>query len=214
MTGLIKVYEHAPEKFNVVGASDSIMPFSVLFTGLIINQLYFWSMNQTIIQRALGAKSLVEAQKGLLYTGVLKILVPLIIILPGVIGFYYYGDSLYENQDMIYPELIKKVFPVGLIGLFAAIVMGAVLSTFNSVLNSAATIFSIDIYKGIFEKDCEDKKTSSSAELSITSTTASASLRLNLPFKNALLVNSPGDASSKPMLLKRATNKDITPRPP
>ena len=158
LTGLIKVYEHAPEKFNVVGASDSIMPFSVLFTGLIINQLYFWSMNQTIIQRALGAKSLVEAQKGLLYTGVLKILVPLIIILPGVIGFYYYGDSLYENQDMIYPELIKKVFPVGLIGLFAAIVMGAVLSTFNSVLNSAATIFSIDIYKGIFEKDCEDKK--------------------------------------------------------
>lgn len=158
LTGLIKVYEHAPEKFNVVGASDSIMPFSVLFTGLIINQLYFWSMNQTIIQRALGAKSLIEAQKGLLYTGVLKIFVPLIIILPGVIGFYYYGDSLYENQDMIYPELIKKVFPVGLIGLFAAIVIGAVLSTFNSVLNSAATIFSIDIYKGIFEKDCEDKK--------------------------------------------------------
>ena len=141
-----------------MGASDSILPFGVLFTGLIINQLYFWSMNQTIIQRALGAKSLVEAQKGLLYTGVLKILVPLIIILPGVIGFYYYGDSLYENQDMIYPELIKKVFPVGLIGLFAATVMGAVLSTFNSVLNSAATIFSIDIYKGIFEKNCTDKK--------------------------------------------------------
>ena len=64
------------------------------------------------------------------------------------------------------------------------------------------------------DKDCEDKKTSSSAELSITSTTASASLRLNLPFKNALLVNSPGGASSKPALLKRSTNKDITPRPP
>jgi SSS family solute:Na+ symporter len=105
----------------------------------------------------LGAKSLVEAQKGLLFTGVLKILVPLIIILPGVIGFYYYGDSLYENQDMIYPELIKKVFPVGLIGIFAAIVMGAVLSTFNSVLNSAATIFSIDLYKGYFNPNSSDK---------------------------------------------------------
>ena len=157
-TGLSKVYEHSPEKFNVIGAKDSIMPFSVLFTGLIINQLYFWSMNQTIIQRALGAKNLVEAQKGLLYTGVLKILVPIIIILPGVIGFYYYGDSLYESQDMIYPELIKKVLPVGLVGLFAAVVMGAVLSTFNSVLNSAATIFSIDVYKRHLGKDASDKK--------------------------------------------------------
>lgn len=158
LTGLTKVYEHSPEKFNVIGAKDSVMPFGVLFTGLIINQLYFWSMNQTIIQRALGAKNLVEAQKGLLFTGVLKILVPIIIILPGVIGFYYYGDSLYDNQDMIYPELIKKVLPVGLVGIFAAIVMGAVLSTFNSVLNSAATIFSIDVYKRHIGKGISDKK--------------------------------------------------------
>ena len=156
--GLVKVYNNSPEKFNVIGAKDSIMPFEVLFTGLIINQLYFWAMNQTIIQRALGAKNLVEAQKGLLYTGILKILVPLIIILPGVIGFYYYGDSLYENQDMIYPELIKKVLPLSLVGVFAAIVMGAVLSTFNSVLNSAATIFSIDIYKGVFSTSSDEKK--------------------------------------------------------
>lgn len=158
LTGLSKVYAHSPEKFNVIGAKDSVLPFGVLFTGLIINQLYFWSMNQTIIQRALGAKNLVEAQKGLLFTGVLKILVPIIIILPGVIGFYYYGDSLYDNQDMIYPELIKKVLPVGLVGIFAAIVMGAVLSTFNSVLNSAATIFSIDVYKRHFGKASSDKK--------------------------------------------------------
>lgn len=158
LDGLSKVYEYSPAKFNVIGAKDSVLPFEVLFTGLIINQLYFWSMNQTIIQRAFGAKNLVEAQKGLLYTGVLKILVPLIIILPGVIGYYYWGDSLYENQDMIYPELIKKVLPVSLVGVFAAIVMGAVLSTFNSVLNSAATIFSIDVYKRYFGKSCNDKK--------------------------------------------------------
>ncbi len=158
LEGLSKVYNHSPEKFNVIGSEDSVLPFSVLFTGLIINQLYFWSMNQTIIQRALGAKNLVEAQKGLLFTGVLKILVPIIIILPGVIGFYFFGDSLFENQDMIYPELIKKVLPIGLVGIFAAIVMGAVLSTFNSVLNSAATIFSIDVYKRHFENNCSDKK--------------------------------------------------------
>src|SRR5690606_24645049 len=67
--GLTEVYEFAPEKFNVIGAPDSVLPFGVLFTGLIINQLYFWGMNQTVIQRALGAKNLKEAQKGLLLTG-------------------------------------------------------------------------------------------------------------------------------------------------
>ncbi len=156
--GLVKVYEHAPEKFNVIGAPDSKLPFEVLFTGLMINQIYFWAMNQTIIQRALGAKNLVEAQKGLLYTGVLKILIPLVIVLPGVIGFYYFGDQLYNNQDMIYPELIKKVLPASLVGIFAAVVMGAVLSTFNSVLNSAATIFSIDIVKRHFSRNISDRQ--------------------------------------------------------
>ena len=158
LSGLGKVYNHAPEKFNVIGAPDSVLPFSTLFTGLVINQLYFWGMNQTIIQRALGAKSLVEAQKGLLYTGLLKILVPLIIVLPGVIGFYYFGDSLYENADMIYPELIKKVLPLSFVGFFAAVVMGAVLSTFNSVLNSTATIFSMGIYKRILYKQATEKE--------------------------------------------------------
>ena len=156
--GLKILYNYAPEKFNVIGSKDSILPFEVLFTGLIINQIYFWSMNQTIIQRALGAKNLAEAQKGLLFTGVLKLFVPVIIILPGIIGFYYFQDTFYENQDMIYPELIKKIFPTTLIGFFAAIVMGAVLSTFNSVLNSTATIFSIDIYKRHINKKVSDFK--------------------------------------------------------
>lgn len=158
ITGLVKVFENAPEKFNVIGAKDSVMPFGVLFTGLIINQLYFWGMNQTIIQRALGAKNLKEAQRGLLFTGVLKILIPLVIVLPGVIGFYYFGDSMYDNQDFIYPALIKKVLPLSFVGFFAAVVMGAVLSTFNSVLNSAATIFSIDVYKRLLNKDATEKR--------------------------------------------------------
>ena len=156
--GLSKVYQNAPEKFNVIGDKDSVMPFEVLFTGLIINQIYFWCMNQMIIQRALGAKNLMEAQKGLLFTGLLKIIVPLIIILPGVIGFYYYGDIYYENQDIIYPELIKRVLPASFVGVFAAVVMGAVLSTFNSVLNSAATIFSIDIFKRHISPEVSDAR--------------------------------------------------------
>ncbi len=158
LSGLTKVYAHSPEKFDVTGARDSVLPFEVIFTGLIINQLYFWCMNQTIVQRALAAKNLAEAQKGFLYTGVLKLLVPFIIALPGIIGFHYFGDSLYDRQDMMYPELVKKVLPVGLLGFFAAVVMGAVLSTFNSALNSAATIFSNDIYKRHLDKDASETK--------------------------------------------------------
>ncbi len=156
--GLVKVYEHSPEKFSVIGAPGSVLPFEVLFTGLIINQLYFWCMNQAIIQRALGAVNLKEAQKGLLLTGIFKILMPLIIILPGVIGFYYFQDTFYESQDTVYPELVKRVLPVGLIGFFAAVVMGAVLSTFNSVLNSAATLFSVGIYKRHINEQASEKR--------------------------------------------------------
>ena len=156
--GLVKVYEFAPEKFNVIGASDSVLPFEVIFTGLMINQLYFWGMNQTIIQRALGAKNLKEAQKGLLLTGLFKILIPLVIILPGIICYYYFQDTYFGNQDAVYPELVKKVLPVWLLGFFAAVIMGAVLSTFNSVLNSVATLFSIGIYKRHINKNAADKK--------------------------------------------------------
>jgi SSS family solute:Na+ symporter len=65
---------------------------------------------------------------------------------------------MYDQQDLIYPALIKKVLPLGLSGFFAAVVMGAVLSTFNSVLNSAATIFSVDVYKRLIKKDAEEKR--------------------------------------------------------
>ncbi|MBD3631208.1 solute:sodium symporter family transporter [Cyclobacterium sp.] len=156
-TGMSKVYDYAPEKFNVIGKADSVLPFSTIFTGLMINQLYFWGMNQTIIQRAFGAKNMAEAQKGLLLTGLFKILIPLIIVLPGIIAYYYYSDQYYDNQDFIYPVLLTRVMPLGLLGFFAAVVLGAILSTFNSVLNSAATIFSLDIYKKIFRPDCSDK---------------------------------------------------------
>ncbi|MEX0884709.1 MAG: solute:sodium symporter family transporter, partial [Cyclobacteriaceae bacterium] len=156
--GINKVYDYAPEKFNVIGSEDSVLPFSTLFTGLMINQLYFWGMNQTIIQRALGAKNMAEAQKGLLFTGIFKILIPLIIVLPGIIAYYYYSDQYYDNQDFIYPVLITRIMPLGLLGFFAAVVLGAILSTFNSVLNSAATIFSLDIYKKLLHPKCSDQR--------------------------------------------------------
>ena len=155
LKGTVEIFENSPEKFNVVsresgfgeGARSAILPFEVLFTGLMLNQIYFWAMHQSIIQRVLGAASLKEAQKGLLLTGMLKILVPLIIVFPGIIGFYYFGESMYDNPDMVYPALVKMVLPAWLTGFFVAVMMGAILTTFNSALNSAATIFSLGIYK-------------------------------------------------------------------
>ncbi len=158
LEGLSTVYDFAPDKFDIIGKPDSVLPFSVLFTGLMINQIYFWGMNQAIIQRAFGAKNLIEAQKGLIYTGVLKLLVPLIIVLPGLIAFYYFQDSYYETPDLIYPMLVKKVLPTYLFGFFAAVILGAVLSTFNSVLNSASTVFCYDIYKKTIDKNVSDAK--------------------------------------------------------
>lgn len=167
LKGISKVFHNAPEKFKVIsdevsvgpGARNAILPFSVLFTGLIINQIYFWTMHQSIIQRALGAVSLKEAQKGLLFTGILKILIPLVIVLPGIIAFYYFGDQLYDNPDLAYPELVKKVLPKWMTGLFVAVMMGAILSTFNSALNSASTVFSLDIYKKYINKSANDERT-------------------------------------------------------
>ena len=164
--GMGMVFENSPEKFNVVsdepgvgeGSRSAILPFEVLFTGLMINQIYFWTMHQSIIQRVLGAVNLKEAQKGLLFTGLLKILVPLVIVLPGLIGFYYFGDGLYDNPDNVYPLLVKKVLPLWLTGFFVAVMMGAILSTFNSALNSAATVFSLDIFKRYINKDASERK--------------------------------------------------------
>jgi SSS family solute:Na+ symporter len=159
LSGLMKVYEHAPEKFNVIGAKDSVLPFEVLFTGLIINQLYFWSMNQTIIQRALGAKNLVEGQKGLIYAGFVKILGPIIVVLPGIIAYHIFGNELDVSQgDQSYGMLVAKVLPASLVGFFAAVLFGAILSSFNSALNSSVTLFGLDIYKQYFKKDATEKE--------------------------------------------------------
>jgi len=156
--GVSSIYHFAPKKFDIIGSEDSALPFSTLFTGLMINQIYFWGMNQAIIQRAFGAKNLIEAQKGLIYTGILKLFMPLIIVLPGLIGYYYFQEQYYDKPDLIYPLLVKKVLPTYLYGFFAAVILGAVLSIFNSILNSASTIFCMDIYKKSFNKDTTEEK--------------------------------------------------------
>lgn len=158
--GLEMVYKEVPEKFDITGDEPgSFLPFGVLFTGMIVNQIFFWCTNQSIIQRALGAKSLAEGQKGVLIAACFKIIGPIAIVLPGVIAFYLFRDQLGpENAMLAYPMLVKEILPEPLVGFFAAVMVGAVLSTFNSVLNSSATLFSQGIYQVFMNKDATGKE--------------------------------------------------------
>lgn len=158
--GLEQVYTEENDKFDITGDEPgSFLPFGVLFTGMLVNQVFFWCTNQSIIQRALGAKNLAEGQKGVLIAAVFKLIGPLIIVLPGVIAFHLFKNELSpDNSLMAYPMLVKTVLPPVLIGFFAAVMVGAVLSTFNSVLNSSATLFSQGIYQGIFNKNATGKQ--------------------------------------------------------
>ncbi len=142
--------EANPEKFDaVVFASenpDVSVPFTTLFTGVILLHLFYWNTNQVIVQRTLAARSLADGQKGVLLAAALKLLGPLIIVIPGIIAFHLYADQI-DQQDQAYGTLVKNVLPSPLTGFFAAVIAGAILSSFNSALNSAATLFSTGLYK-------------------------------------------------------------------
>lgn len=168
LVGLAEVYTSEHEKFDITGDEPgSFLPFGVLFTGLVINQIFFWCANQSIIQRALAAKNLAEGQKGVLIAAVFKLLGPLIIVLPGVIAFHLFKDQLAaEDYLQAYPKLVKAVLPVPLVGFFAAVMVGAVLSTFNSVLNSAATLFTQGIYKVFGNRAASGRETVLSGRVS------------------------------------------------
>ncbi len=158
--GMSEVYTQEHEKFDITGDEPgSFLPIGVLFTGMIINQVFFWCTNQSIGQRAMGGKNLVEAQKGVLIAAGFKLLGPLIIVLPGVIAYHMFKDTISPDEYLLaYPTLVKTVLPAGLTGLFAAVMVGAVLSTFNSVLNSSATLFSHDLYRTIIRPDADGRQ--------------------------------------------------------
>ena len=155
--GVSTILEAHPEKFNSLGNETASVPFSTIFTGMMLVQLFYWGTNQAIIQRALGAKNLKEGQKGLLLASFIKILGPLIVVLPGIIAFHMFGDTL-ENPDQAYPMLVKAVLPAGAVGFFAAVLFGAILSSFNSALNSSVTLFGFDLYKQYVKKDATEKQ--------------------------------------------------------
>ena len=135
---------------NVDGNVVSV-PWPTLFTGMMFIQVFYWSTNQVIVQRAMAAKSLAEGQKGVLFASAMKLVGPLLLCLPGIIALHM-TDLNIDKQDQVYGAVVRHVLPDWSLGLFAAVLMGSILSSFNSALNSASTLFSLQFYKGYINK--------------------------------------------------------------
>ena len=145
------------QKLNAIGGPTDPTPFGTLFTGMIFANLFYWCTNQYVIQRTLGAKNLAEGQKGVLFSGFFKVMVPFMMMIPGVIAFHMYGEGL-ASIDLAYPRLVKDVLPVYATGFFLAVLMGAVFSSFNSLLNSSATLFCLDVYVPLKKGEVSEAK--------------------------------------------------------
>jgi len=151
LAGFAKLQAEAPEKFTMILQAESphyadLPGLSVLIGGLWIMNLSYWGFNQYIIQRALGARSLAEAQKGIVFAAFLKILMPVIVVLPGIAAVVLLPEL--ERADQAYPQLMMMM-PSGLKGLVFAALVAAIVSSVASMSNSIATIFTMDIYQSI-----------------------------------------------------------------
>ncbi len=123
---------------------------------MLLITTYYWCTNQAIVQRTFASRSLAQGQKGVLFAAGMKLLGPLYLVLPGIIAWHLFGENIEGGGDNSYGKLVDHILPVWMKGFFAAVIFGAILSSFNSSLNSGATLFSIDIYKGWFKKDASD----------------------------------------------------------
>jgi len=158
--GLVTITTTNTHKLNAVGSDTDPVPFGTIFTGMILANLFYWGTNQYVIQRTLGAANLAEGQKGVLLSGYFKMLVPFMMMVPGVIAYHLYASSSGElpSIDLAYPQLVKDVLPFYLSGFFLAVLLGAVFSSFNSLLNSAATLFCLDVYLPMKDGKVSDKQ--------------------------------------------------------
>jgi SSS family solute:Na+ symporter len=139
-----------PERLSMIGGKDSPIPWQTLLTGMIFIQMFYWSTNQTITQRAMAAPSLREGQKGVLAAAVIRLLIiPAIVVVPGVAAYKLFGDA----GDATYGRIVATVMPGWLSGAFAAFMAAALLTSYTSVLNSSVTLYVCDLHeKFIAEK--------------------------------------------------------------
>ncbi len=170
--GLGALYEQAPEKFDMIldksNPSYIDLPgISVLLGGMWIANLYYWGTNQYIIQRALAAKSLREAQKGVAFAAFLKMFMPLIVVVPGIAAFVL-GAEL-AKPDEAFPWVLNNYVGTGLKGIVFAALVAAIGSSISSMVNSASTIFTLDIYKPMFNQGASERNLVFTGKIAATS---------------------------------------------
>ncbi|WP_158781187.1 solute:sodium symporter family transporter [Pantoea sp. BAV 3049] len=156
LKGLDRLTTDHSEMLNSIGGANDPVPIGAALTGLVLVNTFYWCTNQGIVQRTLGSRNLAEGQKGALLTAVLKMLDPLILVLPGIIAFHLFREL--PSADMAYPALVNRVMPLPLIGFFSAVLFGAIISAFCGFLNSASTLFSLGIYNRIINQDASSEK--------------------------------------------------------
>lgn len=150
-----------------VNAFENVPGIAAVVGGVWLTNLGYWGFNQYIIQKGLAAKSIDEAKKGLVFAGFLKILIPFIVVLPGICAYYIMQDpqafsSIHlagsiNRADDAYPWLIRNFTPTGIKGLSFAALAAAIISSLASMFNSTSTLFTMDIYKKYINKDAKDK---------------------------------------------------------
>lgn len=145
------------ERLTLIGSPDSDIPWTTLLTGMLFIQIFYWSTNQTITQRAMASPSVKEAQKGIMAAaGIRLLIVPPIIVLPGIVAYKLYGDI----GDAAYGRIVGDLLPPYLSGAFAAAIAAAVLTTFNSILNASAALWVCDIHETYFNETPNVKRLS------------------------------------------------------
>ncbi|MFD2744062.1 MULTISPECIES: solute:sodium symporter family transporter [Sphingobacterium] len=149
--GLKTVLTHKKHHLNAIGGPNDAVPFATLFTGMILANLYYWGMEQYIVQQIIAGKSLAESQKGIALACFLKLLSPLLINIPGLIAINAILDL--PSTATVFPALAKEVLPATMIGLTTAVLLGAAINSFNVGLNGASSLFIFNIYKPIFAKN-------------------------------------------------------------
>ena len=153
----------SPEKFHMVRAwNDPELPWiGVFFGGLWLANIFYWGCNQFITQRTLAARNVWHGQMGVVFAGFLKLLVPVLVVLPGIIAFRLYGPDtgllrhvcVLEKGDLAFPTLVKQLLPAGFTGLVMAGLMGCVMSHIASMLSASSSIITFDIYKNYVHRD-------------------------------------------------------------
>ncbi|MBJ7388006.1 MAG: SLC5 family protein [Sphingomonadaceae bacterium] len=132
------------ERISMIGSLDSPIPFHTLFTGMIFIQIFYWSTNQNITQKALAAPTVREAQKGVMAAAIVRVLIiPPIVVIPGVVAYKLFGDV----GDRAYGMVVAQVLPSWTSGMFAAMIAAAVLTTFSAVLNATITLYTVDFHR-------------------------------------------------------------------